>query len=49
MPFAGDTAEKQRQASEKLRRAAERHLGEIYRRLEAAALDQAERWAGSGP
>ncbi|MGA7788140.1 MAG: hypothetical protein WCA56_08245, partial [Xanthobacteraceae bacterium] len=34
MPFAGDTTAKQRAATENIRRAAERHLGAIYERLE---------------
>jgi hypothetical protein len=34
MPFAGDTDAKRREATEKIRHAAERHLGEIYNRLE---------------
>ena len=35
LSFAGDTAAKQRAATATIRRAAERHLGEIYHRLEA--------------
>jgi hypothetical protein len=35
LPFAGDTDAKQRAATDKIRRAAARHLGEIYDRLEA--------------
>ena len=35
LPFAGDTRAKQRAATATIRRAAERHLGEIYHRLEA--------------
>lgn len=37
LEFANDSAEKRRQASERTRALAERHLGEIYRRLEAAS------------
>jgi len=33
-PFAGDSDAKQREATTKVRRAADRHLGEIYNRLE---------------
>jgi hypothetical protein len=35
LPFAGDTEAKQSSATANIRRAADRHLGEIYRRLEA--------------
>jgi hypothetical protein len=35
LPFASDTDGKQREATDKIRRAADRHLGEIYNRLEA--------------
>jgi hypothetical protein len=35
LPFASDTDSKQREATDKIRRAADRHLGEIYNRLEA--------------
>ncbi len=35
LPFAGDSDAKQRDATETVRRAADRHLGEIYARLEA--------------
>jgi hypothetical protein len=34
MSFTGDTDAKQREATAKIRRAADRHLGEIYNRLE---------------
>ena len=37
LEFANDSAEKRRRASERTRALAERHLGEIYRRLEAAS------------
>jgi len=37
LEFTNDSAEKRRQASERTRALAERHLGEIYRRLEAAS------------
>jgi len=37
LPFAGDCAAKQRAATANIRRAADRHLGEIYRRLESLA------------
>jgi hypothetical protein len=35
LQFAADTDRKQREATDKIRRAADRHLGEIYNRLEA--------------
>jgi hypothetical protein len=35
LSFAADTDSKQREATDKIRRAADRHLGEIYNRLEA--------------
>jgi hypothetical protein len=35
LSFASDTDSKQRDATDKIRRAADRHLGEIYNRLEA--------------
>ena len=38
LPFAGDAAAKQRAATQTIRRAAARHLGGIYRRLEALNL-----------
>ncbi len=34
LPFSGDTGAKQRAATDNIRRAAARHLGDIYRRLE---------------
>ncbi len=37
LPFAGDAEEKQRAATANIHRAAEQHLGAIYRRLEAMA------------
>jgi len=35
LQFAADTDRKQREATDKIRRAADRHLGEVYNRLEA--------------
>lgn len=39
-PFAGDSETKQRQASELIRAAAERHLGGVYRHLETLGHDE---------
>jgi hypothetical protein len=38
LPFASDTEDKQREATGLVRTIAERHLGDVYRRLEVAAL-----------
>lgn len=37
LKFANDSAEKRHRASERTRALAERHLGEVYRRREAAS------------
>ncbi len=41
LEFAGDSEAKQRQATEAIRAQAERHLGEVYRRLEELRAAQA--------
>jgi hypothetical protein len=41
MPFTADAAAKRRAATEKVRRAAERHLAPIYRRLEQSRMGHA--------
>jgi hypothetical protein len=41
MPFVGDTEAKQRAATANVRRAAERHLGALYDRLEALSANLA--------